>query len=296
MKSPRVGRALLLALALLGIASLLLLAAGLGSVEFREVRAYRQERAETVAVSISALLDQIAAVPIWKVIVVWVGTFLIVLLLSSLLPPEIRKRFFRSLARWMLFMLAVFLLLRYRGQFFPAESPPPIEMEPSSAPLAEAPPMPEFVMPNIPPALIYMISVVFLLMVFGILWMIGRSFIALRPRQTGKFVLDELAVAARLSLDELSSADRNWEDAIVRCYARMSAVVQRRQGLRREIAMTPSEFASHLTRSGLPADAVQRLTRLFESVRYGARSAGERERAEASACLSDILRYCGEAA
>jgi hypothetical protein len=58
--------------------------------------------------------------------------------------------------------------------------------------------------------------------------------------------------------------------------------------------MTPEEFASHLTRSGLPSHAVQRLTRLFESVRYGARTAGDRERDEATSCLSEIVHYCGE--
>jgi hypothetical protein len=58
--------------------------------------------------------------------------------------------------------------------------------------------------------------------------------------------------------------------------------------------MTPAEFASRLQEAGLPGDAVRRLTRLFEGVRYGQRKVGPKDVNEAVACLTAILQYCGE--
>ena len=74
----------------------------------------------------------------------------------------------------------------------------------------------------------------------------------------------------------------------------MSEVVSRTRGLSRQEAMTPTEFAFRLKRAGLPGDSVQRLTHLFESVRYGARKPAKNEINEAVSCLNVILHYCGE--
>ena len=80
------------------------------------------------------------------------------------------------------------------------------------------------------------------------------------------------------------------------CYARMSAAVSRKRGLVRKEAMTPAEFARRLEQAGLPGDPVQRLTRLFESVRYGAKQSNQNEINEAVSCLKAILHFCGETA
>ena len=45
----------------------------------------------------------------------------------------------------------------------------------------------------------------------------------------------------------------------------------------------------------LPGDAVRRLTRLFEKVRYGGYRTDSNAVNEAVACLTTILHYCGEA-
>jgi hypothetical protein len=75
----------------------------------------------------------------------------------------------------------------------------------------------------------------------------------------------------------------------------MSNVVNSKRGLQREHAMTPAEFASRLERAGLPREPVDRLTRLFESTRYGSHKSGTPEITEAVTCLTSILKYCGEA-
>jgi Lon protease-like protein len=106
--------------------------------------------------------------------------------------------------------------------------------------------------------------------------------------------LEDLARIARTSLRELSDG-RETTDVILNCYFRMSDVVADRRNLQRGLGMTPAEFASRLEEAGLPGEAVRRLTRLFESVRYGDRRAGPKEVNEAVACLTTILQYCGEA-
>ena len=295
MKSQNIGRAILLALSLFAIAALVLLAAGLGSMHFNDPIQYQEKQSEAIYFSVAAFIEQIASVPLWKQIVFWLGTLFIVLLVTSLLSPELRKKLLWSVARLALLCLAVFYLVQNRERFGILNFDPVLLGENASAPAPETVPPPIFIAPDLPPALVYIISVAVLLVTFGLLWFFGRGFASLRTHPAHDAPLDDIAAAARQSLDELS-AGTDWEDAIVRCYARMSDVVSRRRGLYREAATTPDEFASHLTRSGLPADSVRRLTHLFESVRYGARPAGDREREEASACLTDILRYCGEAA
>ena len=57
--------------------------------------------------------------------------------------------------------------------------------------------------------------------------------------------------------------------------------------------MTPREFEQYLAKSGLRTEDIQRLTRLFESVRYGDKSPGKREEKEAVDCLNAIVRAYG---
>jgi hypothetical protein len=74
----------------------------------------------------------------------------------------------------------------------------------------------------------------------------------------------------------------------------MSDVVADKRDMQRKASMTASEFAVRLEQAGLPGDAVRRLTRLFESVRYGGKRSDQKDINEAIACLNTILRYCGE--
>jgi hypothetical protein len=72
----------------------------------------------------------------------------------------------------------------------------------------------------------------------------------------------------------------------------MTRTVSQARGVDRWAAMTPREFESRLLGAGLPRSAVQRLTRLFEQVRYGAQTAGAAEEQEALACLASIVEAC----
>jgi hypothetical protein len=117
-------------------------------------------------------------------------------------------------------------------------------------------------------------------------WWQKRKLLAHQP-------LKEIADIARLSLKDLESGEDS-RDAIIQCYDRMSHVVDAKRGLYREHSMTPAEFVSRLEKAGLPRGPVTRLTRLFESARYGGHVSDAVEINEAKACLTSILKYCGE--
>jgi hypothetical protein len=159
---------------------------------------------------------------------------------------------------------------------------------------ANSQPVPEFQPPEISPMFTYLVSFAFALLWIAVLWGLylgWKKYVALSAKKP----LDEIAHIARSSLNDLN-AGRDSSDVIINCYLRMSDVVADKRKLQRELAMTPQEFALRLERAGLPGDAVRRLTRLFEIVRYGDRKSAPKDVNEAVSCLNTILHYCGEAA
>jgi hypothetical protein len=124
-------------------------------------------------------------------------------------------------------------------------------------------------------------------------WRINRWWNLYKQTSESPRPLDEIAEVARTSLRHLSASGLA-QDKIIQCYTDMSRVVDARRGLFREYAMTPAEFALRLENAGLPHEPVSRLTRLFEAVRYGARTSTQGDIDEAIACLTCILKYCGE--
>jgi hypothetical protein len=106
--------------------------------------------------------------------------------------------------------------------------------------------------------------------------------------------IKKLGSIARSSLRDLSDG-RDSTDVIMNCYYRMGDVVSDKKMIDRHLSMTPSEFAIRLEQAGLPVDAVRKLTRLFETVRYSGRRLNSAAVNEAVACLTTILNHCGEA-
>ncbi|WP_420631761.1 DUF4129 domain-containing protein [Candidatus Leptofilum sp.] len=104
--------------------------------------------------------------------------------------------------------------------------------------------------------------------------------------------LDELRLRALEALLELREGDVPLTDLIRRCYREMVQTVQEQRGVYRERHITPREFEQRLLRSGFPQPPVQRLTRLFEQVRYGNSSVGEREKRQAIDSLEEIVAAC----
>jgi hypothetical protein len=296
MKSLLARRNLFLILIVLALLALVALAAGLHDVHFAEPLKFGSNESKPVDISFNTVFEQLADVPLWKQIVFCVEMFFLILFVSALLTPKMRKWLLRLFLRLTIIGLAIMYLIKNR------EALGLLNLNSLTAGLQDSTTQavnltpPTFTPPDLPPALIYVVSMAVLFLTFGLLWWFGRGFLALRTRPSKSTnLLDELAAVTRLSLRDLG-AGQHWEDAILRCYASMTEVVSRRRGLHRDAGMTPSEFAARLEQSGLPADAVRRLTRLFESVRYGARTSGALENVEAADCLREVLHYCGETA
>lgn len=105
--------------------------------------------------------------------------------------------------------------------------------------------------------------------------------------------LEEIGETVRHALDELETGVGE-RDTVIQCYARMNEIVMRGIHVERGSSRTASEFAARLEILGLPGEAVRRLTRLFETSRYGAYASQPLEIQEARDCLVEIARYCGE--
>jgi hypothetical protein len=214
-------------------------------------------------------------------------------LIGVLLSPEMRKRFIRLFIRmaftyWALY----FFLTRYGdslaalGQAFNAAG----NDQPANG--AEALPPPVFQPPQETTWISFLVGLSLILLMAFLAWRVSRVWREYAGRSGGKS-LNEIARIARSSLRELSSG-RESTDVILNCYFRMSDVVADKRKLQRGAAVTPAEFALRLEQAGLPGEAVKKLTRLFERVRYGGHRSGPTEVNEAVACLTTILHYCGE--
>jgi hypothetical protein len=129
---------------------------------------------------------------------------------------------------------------------------------------------------------------VFLAGILAVLW-IAFSGRFRRPIS----ISDEISLEVQAALDELE-AGGDFPDVVIRCYARMSQVLQEARGLAREESMTPHEFETSLIQYGFPEVAVHNLTRLFEDVRYGSLKADEKGTAVAVESLSAIVAFCQE--
>jgi hypothetical protein len=102
----------------------------------------------------------------------------------------------------------------------------------------------------------------------------------------------EFADKAQAVLDDIEAAKINFDDVIIRCYAEMSQTLQTENGIQRAQAMTTHEFEQELLAKGFPAWPIQRLTQLFEQVRYSHRHPGENAKSAATESLREIIDFC----
>jgi hypothetical protein len=272
------------------IAAMILLAASLHDVNFQPGRSLSIQQSSDGPV-LFHMPDIPGDVPIWKILLFWLAFVVNLILFFFLLPPEIRKRIIRQLISFSVGVLILVLAVRSRILQLPGLGSEPAK--PAGQPalgLAASLPPPVFQPPQITPWMSYLITLGLVLGFLSLAWLFARWQAGSRSRKI--FSLSTVSDIAQSSLDDLSSGS-DWGDVIIRSYARMSEVVSEKRGLERAEAVTPREFAERLQAAGLPAEAVNRLTRLFESVRYGARRSDQSDINEAIACLASIQRACG---
>jgi hypothetical protein len=277
----------------LALGALTVLAIGLRDVSFREAQPLGRREAKGIEAPPDPSPIPMPEISLQSQIIVWVAFSLLVVLIGVLLSPELRKRLFRIFMRvaftyWALY----FFFTRYGDVIasFAINLTAPGNNEAATG-RGDLPP-PVFEPPQETAWVSYLVALLFILFLAFFTWRFLRFWREYAGR-AGSRSLDELARVARSSLRDLSSG-RDSTDVIMNCYFRMSDVVADKRRLQRATAMTPAEFAIRLEHAGLPGEAVKRLTRLFENVRYGGHRSGPTEVNEAVACLTTILQYCGE--
>jgi hypothetical protein len=285
-----------LLISILALGALAVLSFSLKNVSFDEAQPIGREDARAVSPNLpDDLTKSYGEVSLLSKIIVWSLLATLAVLIVVMLSPEARKKMLRMLVRLAFSILALYYLFLHYPEIFRVFN---FGLNFNQAPeqtdaVADIPP-PVFTPPQETPLLSYLVG---LLVVFGVMFFLWKSYRTWREINRSEKIgsLQAIAQIARSSLRDLSDG-RESTDVILNCYFRMSDVVADRKNLRRNMGMTASEFAIRLERSGLPGDAVRRLTHLFEAVRYGERKAGPRDVNEAVACLTTILHYCGETA
>jgi hypothetical protein len=135
------------------------------------------------------------------------------------------------------------------------------------------------------PFLLWLVSGVLLILVLALaLWLLRR---ALRQRTAP----DPLAQQAEAALQALRSGG-DLKEVILRCYQQMQQTLQEQQGIERHPYLTAHEFETLLHGRGIPPQPLERLTHLFEFVRYSPHPPGPQDEQDALESLAAVAEYC----
>lgn len=272
----------------LAIGAVVLLAGGLSQLQLLPGHPFSlPESQATAEAQMASSPHSFELSDFWKtVIAVTVWLLFPLSLLYVILSREARRRVLRDILWVASTMLMLYLLIRVLQ---PLVSLPPLGgfgEAGSVAPEEGSPEVGEFVS-HTPPWLVFAISVGLMAFLLGLIWYLWQ-----RSHHRPESPLTLLAQEAQQAVDELR-AGQDLTDTVMRCYREMSRILSEQCGLRRHRAMTPREFEHYLEQTGLRSQHIQKLTQLFEGVRYGAKACSEREEGEAMLCLEAIAQAYG---
>jgi len=276
----------------LALGALMGLAVGLKNISFREAQPFGREEARTTRINPIDLINTVMSIPLQTQLGIWVLFVLMFVFIGMLMSPEMRKRLIKIAIRVAITYWGLWILFtRYRDVL--------AQIGLNLAPLGETAsagsngaPAPVFTPPQATSWISYLVSFGIVALMILVMWKLNALWKEMNaPVDISS--MKKLAGIARSSLRDLS-AGRDSTDVIMDCYYRMSDTVFEKKNMDRSVSMTPSEFATKLENAGLPSDAVRRLTRLFESVRYGGHKSDPVAVNEAVTCLTTIVQYCGE--
>ncbi len=111
---------------------------------------------------------------------------------------------------------------------------------------------------------------------------VRRWWLERRPQEQP---LEELMEQVAQAADRIRTGS-DLRSAVIRCYQDMQEILSRQRGFH-PTYMTPREFAESLREAGMANEHIDRLTSLFELVRYGNRT-DDAYAVEALACLDAI--------
>lgn len=286
------------------VVAVVLLAAGLGNVELQPGRPFSWGRIEEMRRGVNPPLATDGS-PLETFVRVVMLTMLILLpiaLVSVLASREARWKLIKIVGRWTVFAVLIYFIAQLApktgetqtnmtpcdGQTATVAGSPCVE--PGLVEQAPVPQQPDFIAQP-PEWAVGLVSLVLAATILAVAWWFVRH----RRSPPVEAEAEQLAAEAEEALAELR-AGGDLRDAVMRCYSEMSDVIGQQRGLARRGSMTPREFEQFLMNAGLRDEHIQRLTRLFEAVRYGGRATGERDRREAIDCLAAIVRDHGRPA
>lgn len=280
-------------LAVLAVGALMELAIGLENIPFRDAQPFGRSETSSARTNPIDLINAVMSIPLKTQLMMWAMFVLMFVFIGMLMSPEMRKRLIKIAIRVAITYWGLWILFtRYREVL--------AQIGLNLAPLGETPnvpsngePAPVFTPPQAVSWTAYLVSFGILVAMILVAWKLNTLWKELNA-PVSVSPIKKLARIARSSLRDLS-AGRDSTDVIMNCYYSMSDVVLDKKHIDRQASMTPSEFALQLEQAGLPSDAVRKLTRLFESVRYGGHRSDPAAVNEAVACLTTILHHCGEA-
>jgi hypothetical protein len=230
----------------------------------------------------------IFSTPIWYYLLMFaIWVVLPVSIVLFIKYPQVRKRTFQGLTYVALYGFVLFLLSRKTQEGSPELEE--LEKEIVDTTIIETQREASEFISSVAQAdqnLNIILDVAILIVIAILIWYVYRRFIYKPPSTT-----DQLKAEVEGAIDDIE-AGADLRNVIIRCYADMSKILNERRGIQRQQAMTPREFELELQEIGLPHASIQRLTRLFEEVRYGNAELGRTAEQEAIHCLSAIAEAC----
>ncbi len=143
-------------------------------------------------------------------------------------------------------------------------------------------------LPSMPTIFSFVVSLPLALLLTFLAWRLYKRF-----RSKPAPLQADFAAEAQSSLAALD-AGGDLRDTIINCYRGMLTQARRANLIGDEKTATTIDLEHKLIAYGLPQRETQRLTRLFEAVRYGSHQTSERERLEARDCLSTFVASCDQ--
>ncbi len=283
------------------ILALILLSAALPQLQFHAGHPFRLPDVAPGAGGNTAFASGIVDVflLILRAILALAAVGLPIYIVISLLTSEGRRRLLGDVIAMGLIVLALSLLTRH------AQPPQDQKLLLQGSPTTLATPTPippsQFAA-QVPPWLDVLAAPLLAILISGIvaaiLWRIWRRPASILrdasdhvPEPQSRDTLERVAEQAQATIGALRAGEA-FGDVITRSYVQLTRVVREERAIQRERAMTPYEFEQLLIRRGFPVQPVRDLTRLFEAVRYGRRTAGETEEQKAIASLEAIVAFC----
>jgi len=289
MKTLAHNRLFIVLLVLAAIIAISVLAAGIRDMKFREPDPFYFEWPTESGASFQQIVVQMEALPLVQVVMFWLFIVIFTFFILLILNPKYRWRILRAVLRAALFFIFITWVMKTIARRLAEEVPSEAGGGLANPPAINPNNLPVYSPPLDVPWISYVFTLAILLGIFLAGWWLWN----LSSRVRTQSIRENIADIARDTLDEIAGG-RDFGDTVTLCYVRMNDAVNSGHGIRRQEGMTPSEFANRLESVGLPGDAVRRLTRLFEEVRYGAKKPGQYESREATVCLNAIIAACGK--